>query len=121
MSSARMRMGLAYPDNQVRTTMPRKVDTRSERTRKPGRWIMGTIVISVVILGGFAVFRSLQRPPSTGDAIAALKNSASALSVPTHVGQPAPKLTAMGVDGQPYTVMPGDGRPKVIVFYMGFG
>lgn len=77
------------------------------------------LVIMVLLLGGLAVFRSLQH--STSAAIAALKDSASALSVPTHVGQPAPKFTAIGANGQPYTVTPGDGRPKVIVFYMGFG
>ena len=101
--------------------MPRKVYTRRERIRKPGRLIVVALVIIVVILGGFAVFRPSQRSPSTSDAIAALKNSASALSVSTHVGQPAPKFTAIGANGQTYTVTPGDGRPKVIVFYMGFG
>ena len=36
------------------------------------------------------------------------------------VGKPAPEFTATGADGKPYTVKPGDGRTKVVVFYMGF-
>lgn len=101
--------------------MSSKVYSRRASTRRPGRWTGGVVVMIVVLLGGVTVFRSLQRSPSTGEAIAALKNTDSALSVPTHVGQPAPPFTAIGMDGQPYTVTPGDGRPKVIVFYMGFG
>jgi len=40
--------------------------------------------------------------------------------VPGHVGERAPAFTAVGVDGEPYTMTPGDGRPKVLIFYMGF-
>jgi cytochrome oxidase Cu insertion factor (SCO1/SenC/PrrC family) len=92
---------------------------RTPRTRKTGRLVavVVVIVVGIVILGGLAVL--FQRP--TGDAIARLRDSDSAFSVPTHVGQPAPKFTAINVDGQPYTVTPGDGRPKVLVFYMGLG
>ena len=87
--------------------------------RQPAeRWLIPvTGVVVIVMLGGLAAW--WQRP--AGDAIAALKDSDTAFSVPTHVGQPAPAFTAINVDGQPYTVKPGDGRPKVIVFYMGVG
>lgn len=49
-----------------------------------------------------------------------LPNSETAFSIPNHVGQPAPAFAAIGVDGNPHSVMPGDGRPKVLVFYMGY-
>ncbi len=117
MSSARMPMCLVQQNNQVRTSMRRKQDAIGRR--KSRRLIGIALVILVLLLGGLAVFQQLQR--STHNAITALKDSASALSVPTHVGQPAPKFTAIGVDGRPHPVAPGDGRSKVIVFYMGFG
>jgi len=49
-----------------------------------------------------------------------LPNSDTAFTVPDHVGEPAPAFSAIGVDGNPHTVTPGDGRPKVLVFYMGY-
>lgn len=68
----------------------------------------------IVLLGGLVFWRT-----TTGGAT--LPDTDSAFNVPTHVDQPAPEFTATNVDGQPYTMKPGDGRPKVLVFYMGFG
>ena len=86
-------------------------------TRKPktGFIIAVALVIGAMILGGLLVSR--RSPPGANPT---LRDSETAFSIPTHVGQPAPEFTAIGVDGQPYTVTPGDGRPKAIVFYMGF-
>lgn len=87
-------------------------------TQKPktGQIILAVSVIGAMILGGLVV--SQQFAPGKGNT---LRNSDTAFSVPTHVGQPASEFTVIGVDGQPYTFTPGDGRPKAIVFYMGYG
>jgi len=91
---------------------------KKQRTKpKPqtGRWIVVGLVIGAVIVGGLVVSQS--SAPGSGTA---LRDSDTAFSIPTHVGQPAAAFTATGVDGQPYTLTPGDGRPKAIVFYMGY-
>ena len=88
---------------------------RATQKPKTGRLIAVALVIGAVIVGGLVI--SQQSAPSTGTA---LRDSDTTFSVPTHVGQPASGFTATGVDGQPYTVTPGDGRPKAIVFYMGY-
>ena len=78
--------------------------------------VVAAVVVGVLILGGaWIVFRS------GSGATGGLHNSDTAFSIPDHVGQPAPAFTAVAADGQPYTVTPGDGRAKAIVFYMGFG
>lgn len=91
---------------------------KRQTSRKPttGKIILAMTVIGIVILAGWAMAR--QRSAGSGNG---LPDTDTSFSVPTHVGQPAPAFTAIGVDGQPYTLTPGDGRPKVIVFYMGFG
>ena len=85
--------------------------------RKPNFSQIAIIVLvsGAVIIGGLALLRPLISNAGTG-----LRNSDSAFSLPAHVGQTAPTFTAVGVDGQPYKVTPGDGRSKAIVFYMGF-
>ena len=82
---------------------------------KTGLIVTAIVVIGVIAIGGWAIAQ--QRTPRTG---ATLRDTDTAFSLSTHVGQPAPEFTAIGADGQPYTVTPGDGRPKAIVFYMGF-
>lgn len=77
--------------------------------------IAGVVVFSALALGGWAVAQ--QFAPRTGTT---LRDTETAFSIPTHVGEPAPEFTAIGADGQPYTFTPGNGRPKAIVFYMGF-
>ncbi len=88
---------------------------QATRKLKTGPIIAGLLVIGVLAVGGWAIAQ--QFTPRTG---ATLRDSDTAFSIATHVGQPAPEFTATDVDGQPYTFTPGDGRPKVIVFYMGF-
>lgn len=88
---------------------------RATRQPKTALIITGVLVIGAVIIGGLWEPR---RSASGGDGT--LRDSDTAFSVSTHVGQPAPKFTAINVDGQPYTMTPGDGQPKAIVFYMGF-
>ncbi len=87
-------------------------------TGKPitGQILLAVAVLGIVIISALAVAR--QRPSSSDKG---LRDIDTAFSVPTHVGQPAPAITAVGVGGQPYTLTPGDGRPKAIMFYMGFG
>ena len=94
--------------------MPKK--TRATRKPRLGLIVTAIVAIGVIAIGGWALAQQLT--PRTG---AALRNSDTAFSLPAHVGQPAPEFTAINVDGQPYTFKPGDGRPKAIVFYMGFG
>ena len=92
----------------------KRQEVRKLRTRQ--RIIAVALVVGALILGGVWIASRLNIGSGTG-----LRNSDTALSVPDHVGQPAPAFTAVNVDGQPYQVKPGDGRAKAIVFYMGFG
>jgi len=81
---------------------------------------MGRLVAVGLAVGGVAllgIFVARRPAPQDGGR---LPDSEEAFSVPDHVGQPAPAFSAIGTDGQPYTVTPGDGRPKAILFYMGF-
>jgi hypothetical protein len=70
------------------------------------------LLIGALLIGGLAALSGVfsTTPRETKDAF----------SVPTLVGQPAPEFTALGADGKPVTVKPGDGRAKALVFYMGF-
>jgi len=88
---------------------------RRNRKAKTGQWIAVALVLGGLIAGGLVL--SQRSAPENGTA---LRDSDTAFSVPDNVGQPAPEFAAIGVDGQAYTVTPGDGRPKAIVFYMGF-
>lgn len=88
---------------------------RATQKPKTGQIIAIALVIGAMIVGGLWVVR---RSAPSGDRT--LRDTDTTFSIPAHVGQPAPEFTAIGVDGQPYTVTPGDGRPKAIVFYMGF-
>lgn len=74
------------------------------------------LVIGLVILGGLLVARG-----TFSGTQAALRDSDTAFSVPNYADQPAPAFTATSVDGQPFSVTPGDGRPKALIFYMGYG
>ncbi len=89
---------------------------RVRRKSRTGPLIAVALVLGVVIVGGLILLS--QRPAP--DTETALPDSDSAFSLPGRVGPPAPAFTALGVDGEPYTVTPGDGRPKAIIFYMGF-
>ena len=82
---------------------------------KTAQRVLGAALLAVVIIIGAVVWQQSTKT-ATG-----LRDSDTAFSISTHVGQPAPKFTATGVDGQPYTMTPGDGRPKAIAFYMGHG
>jgi hypothetical protein len=88
---------------------------RTTQKPKTGQILLALLVIGALISGGIAVY--LLAGPSQGEQ---LRDTDTAFSIAAHVGQPAPEFTALGVDGQPYMVKPGDGRPKAIVFYMGF-
>ena len=90
---------------------------RARQRRKTGPIVAAVLVIATVFIGGLVI---LSRRSVT-DPGAALRDSETALSISAHVGEPAPEFTAIDADGRPYTVTPGDGRPKAIVFYMGFG
>ena len=97
--------------------MSRKRRTTRPRPKpKTGLLIAGALVIGLIAIGGWAIAQ--QFTPRSGSA---LRDSDTAFSIATHLGQPAPEFTAIGADGQPYTFTPGDGRPKAIVFYMGYG
>ena len=87
-------------------------------TRKPApiKIVLVAAVVGLIFLAGLAVAR--RDPVSSGNG---LEETDTTFSVSTHVGQLAPAFTAIGVDGQPYTLTLGDGRPKAIVFYMGYG
>ena len=89
---------------------------RAEQKHRTRQLIVVAAVAGVLILGGVWIAIRLGSGATGG-----LHNSDTAFSLPDHVGQPAPAFSAIAADGQPYTVTPGDGRAKAIVFYMGFG
>jgi len=89
---------------------------RSTQRKSTGGPIVGGILLAAVVLAGFLVGR---RGGPSGPT--ALPENETAFSVSTHLGEAAPPFTATGVDGKPYSVTPGDGRPKALIFYMGFG
>ena len=78
------------------------------------------LLAAALVLGGSILVGVLASRQSASETGTALRDSDTAFSIPDLVGQPAPTFTAISVDGQPYTVTPGDGRPKAIIFYMGF-
>ena len=95
--------------------------TKTARKRKCRKLRLRVLVITALGIGVAALTGVLlaQRPRgSVGESD--LPNSETAFTVPDHVGEPAPAFSAIGVDGNPYTVTPGDGRPKALVFYMGY-
>ena len=88
---------------------------RRRQKNKAVPFVGAALLIAAILIGG--LFISQQSAPIGGTT---LRDTDTAFSVPTHVGQPASEFTAIDVDGQPYTMTPGDGRPKAIVFYMGY-
>ena len=88
---------------------------RAAQKNKTAPRVAVALLIATIVIGGLVIAQS-----SGSGGTTTLRDTDTAFSVPTHVGQPAPKFTAIGVDGQPHTLTPGDGRPKAILFYMGF-
>lgn len=86
---------------------------RAVRKSKTGPLILALLGIVALIGVGLAI---ATRPTGT-----ALRDSDTAFTISTHAGQHAQAFTAISGNGQQYTVTPGDGRPKAIVFYMGYG
>jgi len=91
----------------------KRQEVRRLRTRK--RIVAVALVVGALLLGGVWLASRLNIGSGTG-----LRSSETTFSVPDHVGEPAPTFTSVNMDGQAYTVKPGDGRAKAIVFYMGF-
>ena len=93
-----------------------KQSRRAARPRQTSRtWLIVAVVGVIVLIGGVIALPTLTNSTRTS-----LPDSANTFSVPTLVGQSAPAFTATNVDGKPFTLTPGDGKAKVIVFYMGF-
>lgn len=101
--------------------MAKRIKKSKQKKKNNTRYLIAsTVIIAVVIVLALGfVFRQQTKQPITDNGIT-LRDSDTAFSFSTLVGQPAPEFTAIGVDGQPYTVTPGDGRAKAIIFYMGF-
>lgn len=90
-----------------------KKKKRVSRQSKTGPMILAVLGILAVVGVGLAIAYRTNG--------ATLRASDTAFTVSTHAGQHAPAFTAISGNGQPYTMTPGDGRPKAIVFYMGYG
>jgi hypothetical protein len=89
---------------------------RARRNLNIGQITLVILVIGAAIVGGvWAVARQII--PAGGNT---LRDTDTAFSIPSRVGQPAPEFTAIDADDEPYMFKPGDGRPKAIIFYMGF-
>ena len=89
---------------------------RAKQKSKTAPLVAVALLIATILIGGLVIAKS----SGSGDPTT-LRDTDTAFSILTHVGQPAPAFTAINVDGQPYAVTPSDGRPKAIIFYMGFG
>lgn len=97
------------------TSRKKKAAARRSFVRSPALIAFGVLAV-VALAAGVWLFVS---PASSGPR--ALNDSETAFSVSDVVGQPAPTFTATDANGQPFTFTPGDGRPKALVFYMGYG
>lgn len=100
----------------------------SKQNRRPtkssptaNKWLIVALAGVIVLIGGLIAAPAISRNAGSGGAQTNLPNSKNTFSVPTLVGQAALSFTATNVDGKPFTVTPGDGRAKVLVFYMGYG
>ena len=100
-------------ENEMSQSSKRQTRGRQGKQRsRIGAWVVGLLVIGVLVVGGgLALTGAFRTAPQETD---------TTFSVPTFVGKAAPEFTATGADGKPYTVKPGDGRSKAIVFYMGY-
>lgn len=86
--------------------------SQGKQRSRTGAWVIAVLLIGALVSGaGLALTGAFRTAPQETD---------TAFSIPTLVGKPAPEFTATGADGKPYTLKPGDGRTKVVVFYMGF-
>ena len=88
---------------------------RSTAPKPVGKPILVGILLAAVVFGGVLVARGGGSSKANG-----LPENETSFNVSTLAGEPAPAFTALGVDGQPYSVTPGDGRAKALIFYMGF-
>jgi cytochrome oxidase Cu insertion factor (SCO1/SenC/PrrC family) len=95
--------------------MNKKRRAKQQQKLRTRQIVIVALIVGALIIGGLVVAQQFASGGGT-----TLRDTDTAFSIPTHVGQPAPTFTAINVDGQLYTVTPGDGRPKAIVFYMGF-
>jgi len=78
-------------------------------------------VVFAIAVGGWLLFR----PSAAGESVSGtglpgpIGGSSVAMDVNTLLGKPAPAFTLLDSDGTSYAVMPGQGRPIVLISHMG--
>ncbi len=92
-----------------------------QRTRR--RWQIAAVAATVLIAGTIGGWLILGRSSTTAigpDGLPGpLGGSSISQDINTLVGKAAPSFTLADSDGKRYNVVPGQGRPIVLVFHMG--
>lgn len=87
--------------------------------RQTGRsWLLVVAVVSAITLAGWMVFQGV-RQRSFSNPLGPLGGPRVAQDVDSLVGQKAPVFSLRDPQGRLHTVVPGQGRPIVLIFHMG--
>jgi len=87
--------------------------------RRTGRsWLLLAAAVSAIILVGWIAFQAV-RQRSFSNPLGPLGGPRVAQDVDSLVGQKAPVFSLRDPQGHLHTVVPGQGRPIVLIFHMG--
>lgn len=78
-------------------------------------FVVGSVVILGLAIGLPTYLSQRHHAPSSSAPASAGKPATAAL-----IGKPAPGFSLQDVNGQSYTLTPGDGKAHLLVFYMGY-
>jgi len=93
--------------------------SKKPRPRRPRRiWLPVGLAVLVLVLAGWLALRG-SRPRPAGIP-GPLGGPQIAQDVNTLVGQKAPAFRLPDAEGKVYEVIPGQGRPIVVISHMGF-
>ena len=105
----------------------RRTRTTRRQHRKPIRWqaytLVGILVLVIAIVVPVYLARVLVVPAyltQSPDPIGAPGAGQGAPSGIASVGNSAPTFSLQNQYGQTYTLIPGDGKNHVLIFYMGY-
>lgn len=92
--------------------------TREVKRRKVTSWLLLAAALLALLLGGWIAVQAV-RQQSSNDALGPIGGPRIAQDVDSLVGQKAPVFRLPDHEGHLHTVMPGQGRPIVLIFHMG--
>lgn len=90
---------------------------RSKRRRSARSWWLG-LGVAALVLAGWLLIRTDRKP--SPDIPGPIGGSRIALDVNTLVGQRSPTFSLPDAQGKIHAVVPGRGRPVVLILHMGF-